>query len=601
MRIDPTGASPTVSRRAVLGGVTALATGTLSGCVQQMRSLANRRRPDPVSLTIRTVPADTDSAATQIARSLAMHLDAVGIDVEVIPMAEDELRRTVLINHEYDLYVDRYPKQEDPDFLRPLLHSRFSEEPGWQNPFGYSNLDIDGLLTDQRITENQARESVVSELQRAVARDQPFTVVVFPNEIRAVRTDRFTGWYRFNPTTKITYLTLNQADDADDSSESRPLRVTTTDDRITKNFNPIAVEFRSNGTFTGLLYDQLALRFKGMMWPWLAESWTWEPSPAGNTTVTIELRDDLSWHDGRPVTADDVAFTYRFLADTSLGSRESPVPAPRFRGRISLVEAVEALDDATIRIDFDDTSPEVAVRALTVPIFPKHEWEPKATVADLAGIDLIEGVTEALIWTNPEPIGSGPLQFEHSIAEEVVTLSRYDEHFINQASTTNLGDIFGTGVVFDELQVRVVPSDEAAVQLIAAGNADATASSVDPRVVPRIGRNPDLKLLVQPSRSFYHIGFNAREGPLGNPKFRRAIAQLVDKEFLVTEVFNGYASPAATPLAETSWAPSDLRWEEADPEVPFLGARGDLDVEAAKEAFREAGFQYSDEGHLIGR
>lgn len=601
MRPDSEFPQQATTRRATLGGTAAIATGVLTGCVQQMRSLANRRTPEPVTLTIRTVPADTDPLATRIARFLAMNLEAVGINVDVILMAEDELRRTVLINHTYDIYVDRYPDHHDPDFLRSLLHSQFSEEPGWQNPFGFSDLDIDSLLDQQRASQGSERESAVFELQRIIARNQPFSIVAFPDEIKAVRTDRYTGWYRFNPTATVNYLTLESAGDGGDNASLRPLRVTTTDDRITKNFNPIAVEFRSRGTFTGLLYDPLARRFNGMVWPWLAESWTWDTSSDENTTVTVRLREDLSWHDGRSVTASDVAFTYRFFADTSMGTRESPVPAPRFRGRISLVTGVDAIDDRTVRLEFGDTSSEVAVRTLTVPVMPKHEWAPKATDAEIAGIELFEGVTDALVWTNPEPIGSGPLQFEQSIAEELLTLSRFDDHFINRDLDGDLGEVFGGGVVFDELQVQVVPSDVAAVELLAADNADATASPVDPQVVPRIGRNSELKLLVQPSRSFYHIGFNVRQRPLGNPRFRRAIARLIDKAHLSDDAFDGYATPAATPLGGTKWAPSDLRWEGTDPEVPFAGTRGKLDVEAAKRGFEAAGFQYSDDGKLLGR
>lgn len=598
------GRSPTTtSRRRILRAAVGAAAAATTGCVQRMRSLANRRTPNQLSLTIRTLPADADPSATRIARALAENLETVGIDVDVILMTEDELRRTVLINHTYDIYIDRYPDHVDPDFLRPLLASVFSEEPGWQNPFGFSNLEIDRLLDEQRTSQGSARETAVFELQRAIARHQPFTIIGFADEIRAVRTDRFVGWTRFDPISPVNYLALERPpiDRSSGPPDDQSLRVTTTDERITNNFNPIAVEFRSRGPFTGLLYDPLARRFGGMIRPWLAATWAWETTESAETAATVHLRDNLTWHDGRSLSATDVAFTYRFLADTALGSRESPVPAPRFRGRISLVNRVEVRDDQTVRFRFGTTSPEVAARALTVPVLPAHEWQPKATESDIAGIDLFEGVTEALIWTNQAPIGSGPVAFERSIADEMVRFSRFDGHFLTRDPPEELAQFIGTGVAFDELRVRVAPSDDAAVELVAADEADATTAGMNPAVVPRIGRSTDVALHVGPSRSFYHIGFNARRTPLGNPRFRRAVARLVDKPHLIDEVFDGYATPAATPLGDTDWVPSDLSWEGADPEVPFAGANGELDVDAAMAAFREAGFRYNNDGQLLGQ
>lgn len=595
----------TPTRRAILAstGAGTVATG---GCVQRARSLVNRDAPRQVSLTIKTVPADADEAATKTARMLASNLEAAGIEASVTLMAEDELRRDVLLNHDYDLYVARYPDRHDPDFLRPLLHSVFAGEPGWQNPFGFANLSVDELLVEQRRREGVARQNVAFELQRRVARHQPFAVVCVPDEIRTVRTGRFVGWSGFDSGSPLNFLALRRRASATaGAGENVPagadeLRVVITDHRVTENFNPIAVEFRNRGTFTGLLYDALGRRYDGGIRPWLAESWVWDESTEDGTVATVRLRDGHAWHDGRPLAADDVEFTYRFLADTTLGDGERPIPAPRFRGRISIVESVEAVDGRTLRFAFGDTSPVVAARAFTVPVLPRHEWEPKATEVEIAGLDLFDGVTEALVWPNPEPVGSGPLRFERSIPEEALVLSRYDGHFLGPDASGHPADRLG-GVPFETLSARVAPSDDAAVELVAAGEADATAASVDSTVVPDVGRHDSLQLVVTRSSSFYHVGFNVRHEVLGNPRFRRAVARLLDKQHVVETVFDGYATAAATPLSETTWTPTDLRWRGRDPEVPFAGTDGELSVPAAREVFREAGYQYDEGGRLVNR
>jgi peptide/nickel transport system substrate-binding protein len=57
-------------------------------------------------------------------------------------------------------------------------------------------------------------------------------------------------------------------------------------------------------------------------------------------------------------------------------------------------------------------------------------------------------------------------------------------------------------------------------------------------------------------------------------------------------VFEGYARPAVSLLAGTDWLPGDLRWNDHDPVTPFLGSAGELDVDRARAAFRDAGYRY---------
>lgn len=602
--MDKEVATTGISRRnliKVTGGTTAILT---SGCVQRTRSMLGRRQGDQIELSIKTVPADETQAATEIARSLANNLTKVGIDAKVVLMQEEELRRDVLINHDFDIYVARYPDHRDPDFLRPLLHSQFSGELGWQNPFGFTNITIDELLDTQRQQESSVRRATVRDILRRYAEYQPFAMIGFQDEIRAVRTDRYEGWREYSLNSPLGYLGLRAASDTATEStnapsqQSRQLRVTTTDERITKNLNPIAVEFRDQGTFTGLIYEPLARRFDGTIRPWLADDWHWETED--ETTIAVaKLRENLEWHDGTHLTASDVVFTYRFLADTALGDRTTPVPAPRFRGRISLVDAIQATDSRTIRFSFGDNSRAVAVRALTIPILPAHEWEPKATEAEIAGLRLFEGVTEGLIWENPRPIGSGPLQFDRRVKNEQVVLSRYDNHFFNQDPPPAIKQRFTGPLPYDELVIRVVPSDTAAVELVAGNDADATASNLDSSVVPHIGRSEALDLVVDPSNSFYHVGFNVRAGVLGNQIFRRAITRLLDIQTITNSVFDGFFRPTAVPVSEPDLIPSDLRWGGDHPSLPFLGTAGELDVAAARAEFRDAGYHYNSDGELV--
>lgn len=680
--------SPTrPSRRAVLGAVAGTSLAGTAGCVRQVRALLNRDRPSQVSLSIETVPADADPRAMLVAQFLRKQLEAVGIAVTVVPTSRENLYRDVLVNQQFDLYVGRMPGWNDPDFLRGLLHSRFAPEPGWQNPFGYVDLGVDRFLERQRRQAGAPRRRTLAHLQREIVRSQPFTVVAFPDEIRAVGSDGVTGWNR-NIHTPLGYLAISTGDGSgsagtspdgaggpsgtptepssggagspvptggrtptptdasggtpaptpsptpDNGGEPDGVRMALTDTRALENLNPLAVPYRNEGTITGLLYDPLGRSVGGRIRPWLAESWDWQPAPGnrntpgeggttgkggtpgtrgtpedsstgGGPTLVVELREDLAWHDGTPITADDVAFTYRFLEDTSLGNLDSRVPAPRFRGRASLVTGREVLDERTVRLRFRESSRVVAGRALTVPLLPAHVWTEKAREVTVAGIDLGgRAVTEALVWANRRPVGSGPVRVGDFRVRETLSLEPFDGHFLASAEDPHLRPFRG-GFGPDGLIFQRAPSSGAAISMVQRGDADATATDVIPGTVPTIGRNDDVELHVSPSTGFYHLGYNTRTTPLGNPRFRRAVARLLDRRHLVETVFDGYAAPAISPLERHEAVAPDLAWTDGTtgpgsaPVLPFPGENGRLDVRRARRAFAEAGYRYTDDGRLV--
>ncbi|TKX62725.1 ABC transporter substrate-binding protein [Halorubrum sp. ASP1] len=616
-----------ISRRAALTGLGLAAAS--AGCLGRTENIAGRDPHSQLTLEINTTPADADPNGIRIARQLEEHLTAVGVDVRLNTVGQTDLWRKVLINQNFDVYVGQFVETDpfDPDALYGLTHSRFVAEPGWQNPFGLTEIAVDDLLERQRRATADERSDAVAALQETVCDLQPFSVVAFPDALTAVQGDRFEGWTEDRQPVSVSgLLGLDPAPpedgsagdgdatggnataaDADDESE-RVLRLVTTDDRITQNWNPIAAEFRRHGTFTGLLYDPLVRADGESILPWLAADW----ERVDATAVDVTLR-DARWHDGEPVTADDVAFTYRFLRDTSLGSVETSVPTPRFRGRSSLVEDERALDDATVRLTLPEVNDRVAARALQVPVLPEHVWDDRTEAATIAGFEFDFETTEAVVSNNPDPVGSGPLRFVEATAEESVVFERNPDHFLvrpapdaddeTAAPRAGIPSRYHGKPAFDRLRVEVLPSDISAVEAVAEGLADATAANLGPASVPRIGRSDAARLVSGRSAAFYHVGYNARRSPLSNPRFRAVVARLIDKAALVDGAFDGYAKAAASPLAASPDAvPQSLAWTDgADPVHPFFDDDGSLDVAAAREAFREIGYRFDDEGRLLSR
>jgi peptide/nickel transport system substrate-binding protein len=589
-------------RRAVLGALGSGATALTGGCLRRVRSLTGWEPSRQVRLRIKTVPADADPYALEIARTVVEWFTAAGVDAGVVPMTEQELRRQTLLRNEFELFVMRLPPRfRDPDALYTLLHSRFAEDPGWQNPFGYANLDVDDSLDTQRRTAGERRRDVLGQLQLTAARTQPFTLLTVPADIRAVRTATYTDWRSADLGSSLGYLVLERSP-GEDGADDGTLRVAVTDRRPTTNLNPLSVEFRRTGILMGLLYDSLGHVIRGRLRPWLAESWevTDESPPAAR----LRLRRDTTWHDGEPLTAADVAFTYRLLADTTLGGdgeETVPVPSPRSHGRSSLVDGVEVVDDTTVEIRFADVEPGVALRALTVPILPEHVWQDRTKQASLAGLN-VGSITEALVTNNIPPVGSGPLQFLRNTPREEVVLERFDDHFLNRGGLSggDRPDRVGR-VPFETLNVRVVGSDTTAVESVVEGSADVTGTPVGADTVPRIGRSAEAELLVRQSDSPYILGYNTRHKHLGNPRVRHTLARLIDEAYLADRVLGGYGRPAVGPLWDTGWYPGALEWADGNPVTPFLGTDGDVDVQRARAAFREAGYRYNGPKLMGGR
>lgn len=599
---------PGLTRRRILGLVGGSVLAGVSGCAGMDAEAEERAAGEPVSLTIKAPPADADPRAIRIARSLANHLTAVGATVNVVPIRRETLQRDVLLNQQFDVYVGRFPAPNDPDFLHSLFHSTGAAAAGWQNPFGLADQSLDRLLDRQRSQTGAQRRQTLAAVQHELARLQPLSILGFVDELRAHRSAITPGTTKETINSRRGYLALSVDDPGTGtasykgssetttatSDSSSPIRMALTDIRPLKNLNPLSVTSRAEGAITSLLYDSLGERIDGRIQPWLAKSWSW----TGMGTLDVELRDDINWHDGTPIDARDVEFTYEFLEDTSLGTAETPVPAPRFAGRTSAVTGVEPLGASTVRFRFDGVSRPVASRALEVPLLPLHIWKEKTETALIGGLDTEKRVTDALAWANRSPVGSGAFEVESLSVQKQLSLVPFADHFL-QSAAESLLEKEGVQPPERGRTFRRAPSGGAALALLQNADADVTARGLLPKTVPRIRSDPTLELSVTPTTTFYHVGYNTRRAPLDDPEFRRATARLLDAEFFAETVCEGYVEPAASPLTRHEALSAELAWSGRNPVVPFAGSADQLDVEQARSAFEAAGYQFTTDGTMV--
>ena len=615
MNCDATDPVDGVNRRSVLAAGAAGLSLSLSGCTDTVRSVVDEDWDDRLSLSLLTVPADGNRENLRIARHLESNLEAVGIDVTLTMRSPSELLERVLIDHDFDVYVGRHPAEYDPDFLYEALHSTYANESGWQNPYGFNNVAFDTLLENQRRAVGDERDEHVASILHSLAAEKPFDPICRPDEYRVARTDRFDGWETGHLATRRGYLGLEPVGDADDVER---LDALVTDARPSQNVNPLSATIRDRGTVVDLLYDSLGTVVDGEVQPWLAAGWEWshnveEPDDAdtavdddsddapatpadGPSTATITLREECTFHDGEPVTADDVAFTYRLLEDTTLGRTSFPSPAPRYRGHVSAVEDVVVEDDHRLQVTFD-ANQAVGERALTVPILPRHVWleELEDRLGDIDDDVDSQGQWGLVTTSSVEPIGSGPYRFESQSERSYLSLERFDDHFTRRDGV----DLLAPHA--EELRFNVDPGSQSSIARVENGAADVTASMLEAHSIGDVpDDDPDVYADTADSWTFYHVGFNTRTPPCSNLHFRRAVCQLIDKGWVVDEIFYGRAEPLATPVTD-DWVPDpgtsdvDLTWDGDDPVTPFAGTDGTLNVPAARSAFEAAGYPVEDD------
>lgn len=573
-----------VTRRGLLAATGAAGAAATAGCFSRLRSRVAYSPMRQLELSVTCVPADRDPSATAIARALRDNLDAVGVDVTLELTSEEQLLRDALLNHEFDLLVTRVPGHQEPDELRTLLHSRFAQEEGWQNPGGYASRSLDRLLERQRRPGTGSRGDQLAAVQRQLLHEAPFVTVATPTHVGAFAADlRIRG--AADPDDGLTYLLA----DRDDPSFER-LRLALLHAYPTVNRNLLSVEFRTRDRVLGLLYDQPVRRIQGQYVPWLAES----ISIGDDGALRVDIRPDLSWHDGESLTAADVAFTYRFLRDTTLGTTDSPVPAPRYRTQSSLVEDVAVVDDRTVELDLLPARRSVAYHALTVPILPAHQWRERSELQR-------QYLTSAIVENVEEPVGSGPLAFESASVEDSLTLERFDDHFLRTADDLpDALEAFRGGPAYEGIDATAAPNVSAAINSVEQGEVDLIDGAIPTEAV-QLGREREgVRLVERPSDDYYAIWIDARNTPLSNYAFRTALARLIDREHLVETAFDDMATPTETPLHATGYVPEGLAWDGTSEAGPFPGEDGELDVEAARDLFRDAGFRFHD-GELLAR
>jgi peptide/nickel transport system substrate-binding protein len=226
-------------------------------------------------------------------------------------------------------------------------------------------------------------------------------------------------------------------------------------------------------------------------------------------TYVARLRRGVKFHNGRELTADDVAYTFGTLID------------PAFRGRTGayrILGSVDVIDPYTVAF---------------------HLKSPFASFP----INLVMGIVQngSGAANARAPIGTGPYMLEAFKPDDRVVLRRFDGYFGGPAKNP--------GVV-----LKVIPDDTMRGLELRKGAVDLVVNDVAPDIVWQMQREGKLKIAQGPGSDYAYLALNLNDPLLARAEVRRAVGYAIDRDAIVRYLRRGYASTAVGIIPPMSWA-----------------------------------------------
>lgn len=285
--------------------------------------------------------------------------------------------------------------------------------------------------------------------------------------------------------------------------------------------------------------------------PGLATSWTLT-SP---TTMELTLREGVTFHDGSPMTADDVVFSLNRMMQATF-----PPYQVRQRDRLGNFDRAEKVDDLTVRVHTkrEETLWETLLNLQQLFIVP--EDYVKGLTGDPAVAEDADYEAMSLA-----PVGTGPYRVAEFVPGQRIVYERFD-------------GFWGEPAALERVTVRHVPEVAARLTALRTGEAD-IATNIAPDQLALIESDPAMKAVGSNTALFHVVIFNVNHPKMKDARIRRALSLAIDRDLLNEALWLGRAIiPASHTMAE--FGPLHM------PEL----ANFRYDPEEAKRLLDEAGY-----------
>lgn len=270
----------------------------------------------------------------------------------------------------------------------------------------------------------------------------------------------------------------------------------------------------------------------------LAESW----ECPDELTWVFKIRSGISFHDGTRLTAEDVAFSI---------DRARMYPGSAYKGNFTLVTAVEASGDNTVRITTSRPCPVLLNKLINIFIVPRSAMEHFGD----DGFDR-------------SPVGTGPYRFTSFPQGGPMVLERWKDYWGEQPMAERM-------VIKSWLDIDSVTA------MLASGQVDIVTqiNEVQARLLMRSAES-GYRVIKHPGLLMRYLGVNCRNPMLADRRVRKAVALSVDRKEIVDKAYGGFAIPASQLVTAGRFG--------FDPKLPQL----DYDTVQARKLLRKAGYPH---------
>lgn len=300
-------------------------------------------------------------------------------------------------------------------------------------------------------------------------------------------------------------------------------------------WDPAMVTAASSFELMAAVYETLIIFDEdGRPMPILAESWE-QPD---ETTYVFKLREGVTFHNGNPLTAEDVVFTFNRLMDPDAGSVWASQYEP--------VDSVEATDELTVTFNLNQS------------------YGPFLSVLTSGYSAILPNSPDTDFQT--EMIGTGAYKIVEHVQDTQTTLEAHDGYWREGQPVT------------PNLRYNIMPEESARLAAVRTAEIHLT-SLVDPVTIDTARADDAVEVLEQATTDYYLLGLNTAEAPFDNVLVRQALSMAIDRQAIIDSVFFG-AGQVSGPLVPTlgDWA---LPVEE----LPNYA----VDHDAARALLEEAG------------
>lgn len=472
-------------------------------------------------------------------------LRELGFEVDYNSRALDAHLERLFDSRDYDYTIMRWLDGFDPDNALRTPASEATLVEGGGNVAGHVNEEYEEMLSAQRsAVDMDERQAIVHEMQEYLVTEQVLHPIVVQDRAMPYRTDRVSNVRGTLEDGLASIWNMIQIETEDGSLSAASHEDFTSLDPVT------GLVTRANRDMISLVYDRLMHADPDEEYtpsPWAAESVEWDD----DTTVVVTLREGMEWHDGEPVTAEDVQFTFEYHAEEN----------PDFAGLAENLESIEVENDLTARFDLSEPDAifeSVLLAGRNSSLLPQHVWE---------------GRTPDDIVDAQDYIGSGPFQFESMVLGEELRLSAHDAHH----NAPNVTDF-----------IRIETADASSTaSAVLGGEVDMANFDLPADQLISLEEDPDIELESALMTSTHFGVPNRRREPFAHPAVREAVAHTIPREDIVEIGADGFAEVIRVPLSPGL----EFWYNDEATEYPY-------DLGRARQVLADAGFEWDEDGVL---